>query len=611
VAAALLADFVVNFIVLGTPQSFTPITTIGISLLVGAPVCFYLINQRFDVQRVREELSSSIVEKDLAAVEIQLRRQDAERARADAELALEQLRESEARYRMLTDRATDIIVRFDRNRIIEFASPSVRQLGYEPDALVGRDVAEFIHTKDRPPGFDLRSDQSPLVSGQNEFRVCCANGEWVWLQGSPAPIHDEAGNVLGTVTVLRDVTARRAIEDELRHKRIEAEAALTAKSDFLANMTHELRTPLNAIIGFSGLLNKSADLGARDARQVELIWDASQTLLRVVNDVLDFSKLEAGAFELDLHAFDPKQIAQSTVSLLTGQAAAKGLTLSLSAEGLEGSLLGDGGRLRQVLMNFISNAVKFTARGDIHVLVRQTADESAGGEARRLRLAVRDSGIGVPPDQLDAIFGRFTQADASVSRQYGGTGLGLAISKRIIDMMGGEIGVFSQMGEGSTFWVEVSMPGAAISSRDEASVDSAGIDRPLRLLVVEDNAVNRELIRALLQPFDVMIETAADGVEAVEAASRAAFDMILMDVQMPNMDGLTAARHIRAAACPGERRTPIIAMTANVLPEQIARCLEAGMDDHLGKPIDPQKLLETLSAWSAAAEDDAAEQVSA
>jgi len=388
----------------------------------------------------------------------------------------------------------------------------------------------------------------------------------------------------------------------------EANTALSVKSDFLANMTHELRTPLNAIIGFSGLLRQSDSLNPRDARHVKLICDAGGTLLHVINDVLDYSKLEAGAIELERQPFDPHAVAESIAQLLAAQAADKGLTLSVAAEGSGGLLLGDSARLRQVLLNFVSNAVKFTARGGVEIKVSQHGE---GGD-RNLRVEVRDTGIGIHPEQLDSIFGRFTQADASTSRQFGGTGLGLAICKRIGEAMGGRIGVHSTVGQGSTFWIEATLPAAgAADGVVEAGDDPTALERPLRLLLVEDNAVNRELVSSLLTPFDILIETAADGVEAVEAAARAAFDVILMDVQMPNMDGLTATRRIRAAAVPGGRRVPIIAMTANVLPEQVARCREAGMDDHLGKPISPAKLLEALGRWSAEEPEADAGQASA
>ena len=381
----------------------------------------------------------------------------------------------------------------------------------------------------------------------------------------------------------------------------EATAALAVKSEFLANMTHELRTPLNAILGFSGLLRRASDLSPPDARRIELVWDASQTLLGIVNDVLDFSKLEARALEFEAHAFEPAAVVESTTSLLADQAAAKGLTLSWDIRGLDGWLLGDSARLRQVLTNLISNAIKFTSQGSIQVLVTQT--DQVGG--RRLRMAVTDTGIGIPSDRIDSIFGRFAQADASVTRKFGGTGLGLAISKQIVEAMDGAIGVESTPGAGSTFWFEVSLPVAAAPAIVDEPALVFEVDRAPRLLVVDDNAVNRELLCTLLAPFGLDIETAVDGFEAVAAVADREFDVILMDVQMPNMDGLTATRHIRDATPPAARRTPIIAMTANVLPEQIQRCLDAGMDDHVGKPFDLSHLLTTLAHWSPGAETEA------
>ena len=382
-----------------------------------------------------------------------------------------------------------------------------------------------------------------------------------------------------------------------------AEAAAAAKTDFLANMTHELRTPLTAIVGFAGVLRGSDALSERDAHHVGLIHDASRTLMGVVGDVLDFSKLEAGGFELDPAAFDPAQTVRSAVAIVAEQAAGKGLELvtRIDAPAFEPLLIGDAPRLRQVLLNFLSNALKFTREGGVTVRLAGTlqADRCA------LRVEVRDTGIGIDEAHIGALFTRFTQADASVSRQFGGTGLGLAISKQIIEAMGGRIGAESVIGQGSTFWFEVDLPlaGEADILAEPEATPGAALDRPVRVLVVEDNAVNRELITTLLGPFGVEIETACDGAEAVEAVTRGRYDAILMDMQMPVMDGLTATRRIRALADREAARTPIIAMTANVLPEQVARCREAGMDDHIGKPINLPQLLHTLDLWTTPAEE--------
>jgi signal transduction histidine kinase/CheY-like chemotaxis protein len=396
------------------------------------------------------------------------------------------------------------------------------------------------------------------------------------------------------------ISDRERLSLALEQALSEAEAATRAKADFLANMTHELRTPLNAISGFSGLLKQSDRLDERDAHHVALIESASQALLHVVNDVLDFSKLEAGALELDHQPFDAAELVRSSTAILSQQADAKDLKLSVEIIGDIGEVVGDAARLRQVLLNLLSNAIKFTASGAVKVVVAQCGPEDESDTVRTLRVEVIDQGIGIPEDQIDKIFGRFAQADASVTRRFGGTGLGLSISKRIVETMGGEIGAISWPGVGSNFWFEVPLRVAAACNADDG-VNMAGLTiKPgLRLLAADDHTANRELLCALLAPFGIEIETVDDGVAAVEAAARADFDIILMDVQMPVMDGLTATQHIRAA---GRPHTSIIAMTANVLPEQIARCLAAGMDDHIGKPINPSRLLEAIAHWSAAPE---------
>jgi signal transduction histidine kinase len=433
-----------------------------------------------------------------------------------------------------------------------------------------------------------------------EYRVLHKDGHEFWAETTFSRLNDGSGRILG---VSRDVSHRKALEAELTEAAAQAEAAAAAKTDFLANMTHELRTPLTAILGFAEVLSRSKSLKAADARHVQLIHEASQTLLGVVGDVLDFAKLDAGGFELDPQPFDPAASVLGAASIVAEQASAKGLALSTEIEGVPPRVVGDAPRLRQVLLNFLSNAVKFTREGAIVVAFdwRPTGDRCA------LRVEVRDTGIGIEPEQIGALFNRFTQADASVSRRFGGTGLGLAISKQIIEAMGGRVGVESRLGEGSVFWFEVELPVAAgLGPSTGSKTPGLGVARPIRALVVEDNAVNRELITTLLSPFPIEIDTACDGAQAVEMAVRG-YDVILMDMQMPVMDGLAATRRIRAL--PGAAAaTPIIAMTANVLPEQVARCREAGMDDHIGKPINLAQLLATLDRWTAPADEEPGEQ---
>jgi PAS domain S-box-containing protein len=516
-------------------------------------------------------------------------------ARRRYEQATQDLRDSELSYRLLADNVTDVIslATADNQRL--YVSPSIeRILRFSPGELLRTPNYTYMHPDDTElvQAFitSVTEETGPKTT---EYRVFAKDGSTVWAETTFSRLSDGSGRLLG---VSRDVSHRKALEIELMDALARSEAAAAAKADFLANMTHELRTPLTAILGFSGILKQSASLNTQDARHVGLIHDASQTLLGVIGDVLDFSKLEAGGFELDPEPFDPGATARSAAAIVADQAAAKGLALTTRIDSAVPALVGDAPRLRQVLLNFLSNAVKFTRAGGVEVVLAHRLE----AERCHLRVEVRDSGIGIPEDHIDSVFMRFTQADASVSRRFGGTGLGLAISKQIIEAMGGRIGAASVVGEGSTFWFEVALPLAGeMEARAEPDRALTTLERPIRALIVEDNAVNRELITTLLSPFDIEIETAADGAEAVEAVGRQRYDVILMDVQMPVMDGLTATRRIRALAGTDAARTPIIAMTANVLPEQIARCREAGMDDHLGKPINPARLLEALDRWTA------------
>jgi PAS domain S-box-containing protein len=525
--------------------------------------------------------------------------------RRDFEAAQRRITASEAHYRLLADNVTDVIALSGINGERRYISPSIEQaLGFTADELLKTPGYTYLHPEDRDFVVQTIASLTPEAPRRTiDYRVIRKDGGMIWAETCftliPGAGLDGTGEV---VSLSRDVTARKAMETELVEAKRKAEDAAAAKSDFLANMTHELRTPLNAIIGFSGVLAGSPRLAAEDARHAGLIRDASATLLELVNSVLDFSRLEAGAVELEEKPFDPVETARATAALLTQQADDKDLMIAVEVEGETSLLVGDAARIRQVLLNFLSNAIKFTAEGGVTVTVRQTlADEGHGV----LRMAVADTGIGIEGGKIDNLFDRFTQADATVSRRYGGTGLGLAICKRTIELMGGRVGAESRPGQGSTFWLEVVLPRAEALIEEVAAPAPAVPDSALRMLLVEDVAVNRELIATLLAPFDIAIETAENGQLAVEAMRRGGFDLVLMDVQMPVMDGLTAARAIRALPGSNAKSTPIIAMTANVLPEQVQKCLDAGMDDHLGKPISPAALLAVLSRWSGRREEAA------
>ena len=397
---------------------------------------------------------------------------------------------------------------------------------------------------------------------------------------------DTVGEISGFCTTSPSATPSRA---ELVEARDRAEAAANTKAQFLANMSHELRTPLTAIVGFSGLLSAHDDLPPQARHWVTRVDEASKALLGIVNDVLDFSKLEEGSVRLDLEPFDPRKLAADTAALVSDQATRKVVELSIDVDAtVPAFVLGDTGRIRQVLLNLLSNAVKFTGQGEVSVRVYPICD--------RMKFAVSDTGIGIPEEAVGQLFQRFVQADGSISRQFGGTGLGLAISKRLVEMMGGEIGVDSRLGEGSTFWFTVPLPEAGPCAPDliETEIEQAcGIN----VLLVEDTEANQELVTTILRAAGIEVDVAGHGAEAIEAMKLKAYDMVLMDVHMPVLGGVEATRIIRGLGG-GAAETPIIALSANVLPEQVEEYRQAGMDAHLGKPINPRDMLTMINHWA-------------
>jgi PAS domain S-box-containing protein len=518
-----------------------------------------------------------------------------ERRRIEAAIA-----ESEAEYRALADNVIDIILRFGPDGLIRYISPACRSLGLEPKEQIGQSIIKFLAPEQRE---HLSAILGILFSGadldptapRRLYKFLDKSSHEVWFESNPRLVRDKAGDVREVLTVLRDVTKTLAMEEKLRRKRAEAETAAVAKAEFLANMSHEIRTPLTGIVGFAGLLEKMDGLPEQARTYASRIVTGSQVLLSVVNDVLDFSKVEAGQIELDPQPFDPKAFVDDTVELVQAQARTKGLELRVDVAGvLPPAVCADSGRVRQVLLNLLSNAVKFTDQGAVSVGVGHLAAD--GGV---LRIAVSDTGVGIPAEHADRLFQRFSQADSSIARRYGGTGLGLAICKSLVELMGGEIGVESGEGRGSTFWLTIAAPAATLETPTAVEESGDLTLGPVRILIVDDTSVNRELVSAMLSPFDVHLTEAASGAEAVEAARGAAFDLILMDLQMPGMGGLAATRSIRSTSGLN-RATPIVALSANVMPAQVAACRDAGMDDHIGKPIDPKELLGKIALWTAA-----------
>lgn len=376
-----------------------------------------------------------------------------------------------------------------------------------------------------------------------------------------------------------------------------------AKSEFLAKMSHEIRTPLNGVIAAADLM-AATQLNDEQHELLDTLRLSAKTLLGIINDILDFSKIEAGRMVLETLPFTPTVLVEEVVSIMAPAAHSKGLTVRTElSSSLPHSVAGDPLRLRQILLNFVGNAIKFTARGE--VVIRAMRLKKGEGQSAWLRFEVQDTGVGIPPEKQAGIFDAFTQADSSVTRQYGGTGLGLAICKRLVELMGGQIGVYSQPGQGSCFWFEVPLPVIQENAPEETTAQPSGsalnsheLDG-VRVLLVEDNPVNQKVAIRMLQKLGCVVELAENGQQALEKLERASYDIVLMDMQMPVMDGLTATRLLRQREQQTGHHQVVIALTANAMQTDRELCLDAGMDDYLSKPLTLDALQVMLLRWVA------------
>jgi signal transduction histidine kinase/ActR/RegA family two-component response regulator len=396
------------------------------------------------------------------------------------------------------------------------------------------------------------------------------------------------GDVATLFGALMDVTEAHVREAALMDAKLRAETAAEAKAEFLANMSHEIRTPLTAINGFSSLLSDIQDLPPDAGLYVRRVRTAGMTLLTVVNDILEFSKLESGHVALASQAFAVAPFLDDVMALFADQARAKSLALSLHLDAsVPAALAADADRLRQVIVNLVSNAIKFTETGEVRMAVRH-----ADGV---LSVSVRDTGCGVPEDKRGGLFQRFFQADGSISRRYGGTGLGLSICKGLVELMGGAIAMQPAPDGGSVFAFDIRAEEAVLAATGSIAERSRPVERA-QVLVVDDVAVNRELVRAMLQAVGHEVSEAGGAAEALRLTACERFDLILMDLQMPEVDGFTAARAVRAQNS-ANRDTPIIALSADVLPEHVEAATRSGMNGHIGKPISPSELLGAVERW--------------
>jgi PAS domain S-box-containing protein len=519
----------------------------------------------------------------------------------------ERLRISEERHRLLADNAIDVILTMDLEGRYSYVSPSVEKLrGFTIEEVMEQSMEDALTPESlgiaRAYFARLHANLAaglPPEPFRGELEHRCKDGSTVWTDVTASPLLGTDGHFVEILGVIRDISERKCYEHELRQVYDAAEAANSAKSEFLAHMSHEIRTPMNAVLGLAQVLEREP-LADNQRDMVERIRSAGQSLLAILNDILDLSKIEAGQLRIESRPFDLAALLANLDSLMGQVARSKGLSLRLEAPSNRlGPLLGDGLRLEQVLFNLTGNAIKFTEQGEVAVHINTL--ESSASELR-LRFEVRDTGIGIAPDALARLFAPFAQADAGISRRFGGTGLGLSICKRLVELMGGAIGAESQVGQGSSFWFELPF---ARGNESEASTLAAAPPRipsgprlvGAHLLVVDDSAMNRDLVERALHLEGATATLAADGLQAVQLLQTRPerFDAVLMDVQMPVMDGLAATRMIRGQL--GMIELPIIAFTAGVRDDQQAAARAAGADDVLAKPMDLEQMAVLLSKW--------------
>jgi PAS domain S-box-containing protein len=523
---------------------------------------------------------------------------------------------SELRYRTAFQTTLDAIAitTLKDGRYLDVNRAFVEELGYSREELIGRSSLKlnvWVDPLERQRFIEKIASGEHVLNFEARFRR--KDGSEFW--GIFSVSHMELNGQACLLSITRDITASKLAQEELAEyrKHLEqlvekrtaelsgakeaAEAASVAKSAFLANMSHEIRTPLNAITGMAYLIRRSG-LSSAQSAQMDKLEAASEHLLSIINAVLELSKIEAGKLALAETPLRVESVIGNILSMLSERASAKSLLLNSQFDALPPNLLGDQTALQQALLNYAVNAIKFTETGSVTVRASVVDDQT---DSALLRFEVEDTGIGIDAEVMPRLFSAFEQADNTTTRKYGGTGLGLAIARRLAELMGGSAGACSQLGKGSTFWFTARLrkqalavsepPGSAIVSGKRL----AGEREAIRLLLVEDEPINREVALMMLDDAGFTVDTAEDGVQALDRMERQKYDLILMDMQMPNMDGLETTRRIRRLAQGGN--VPIIAMTANAFEEDRSRCLAAGMNDFISKPVNPQCLLETMGRW--------------
>ncbi|MDV7141365.1 ATP-binding protein [Tropicimonas sp. TH_r6] len=548
-------------------------------------ICWTVVRKVFKLQNIRNATRMDMLER---AQEL-----------AHVNDALVQSRNTAKRLALVAERANDSVVITDQNGVITWINRAFSKVtGYSYTEAIGRNVSFLQGPQTDPAASEAllraREEVSPI-----RLEIMChhKDGSPIWIEANTCPLFDDTGEVLSIVSIERDIGEAKEREHALAEARRVAENSERARHNFLATMSHEIRTPMNGVIGTTDLLLET-DLDNQQNALVRTIAASGESLLGIINDILDFSKLEVGRLEVAQEPFSPSDCFRSAVDLVQPLADAKEVSLDLVLPAsLPQSAIGDNRRLAQVLLNLLGNAIKFTETGGVRLEVSVRLEQ---GNCHYL-IAVRDTGMGIPPEKLDWIFESFSQADSSIAGRFGGTGLGLTISRLLVQAMGGEISVASAPGEGSVFFVSLTLPLAETSEAfpiADATLefDQAGLLEGLTVLVAEDNRTNILLLERMLHGTGVRTKLAINGREAVEMFRLQRPDVVLMDMHMPIMDGLAATRAIREIETgTGGVATPIIALTANAFPEDRDLCMDAGMNGFVTKPFRKRDLLLALN----------------